>query len=261
VIDPDRRERSRSLPVDEPAELVEHRECPITGDSVGAEVGTVEEDERHRFHRCDGDPGDAPGGFGHDRVIADRSSFGDHGPMTTWIALLRGINVGGNRRVPMAELRAALEAIGLDDVRTYIVSGNVVFRSRRSDAVALTQEIEAAIERRFGFPVAVVLRTASEMRQVVDRDPLPDGSAADPAHRYAIFLSADPAPGRLAAIDARAVDPDVFVAGDRVIHAWYRGGLQASKLAGHLTDRGLGVTATARNWNTVCKLVELAGDG
>jgi uncharacterized protein (DUF1697 family) len=194
-------------------------------------------------------------------MIADRSNFGDHGPMTTWIALLRGINVGGNRRVPMAELRAALEAIGLDDVRTYIVSGNVVFRSRRSDAAALAREVEAAIERQFGFPVAVVLRTAIEMRRVLERDPLPDGSAADPAHRYAIFLSADPAPERLAAIDARAVEPDVFVAGDRVIHAWYRGGLQASKLAGRLTDRGLGVTATARNWNTVRKLVELAGDG
>jgi uncharacterized protein (DUF1697 family) len=193
-------------------------------------------------------------------MIADRSSFGDHGLMTTWIALLRGINVGGNRRVPMAELRAALEGIGLEDVRTYIVSGNVVFRSRRSDAAALGREIEAAIEQRFGFPVAVVLRTASEMRLVVERDPLPDASAADPAHRYAIFLSADPARERLAAIDARAVEPDVFVAGDRVIHAWYRGGLQASKLAGRLTDRGLGVTATARNWNTVRKLVELAGD-
>ena len=180
--------------------------------------------------------------------------------MTTWIALLRGINVGGNRRVPMADLRTALEAIGLDDVRTYIVSGNVVFRSRRSDASALTREIEAAIGRRFGFPVAVVLRTAAEMRTVLAADPIPDGSAADPAHRYAVFLLADPSPERLAGIDPAAVAPDVFVAGDRVIHAWYKGGLQASKLAGQLTDRGLGVTATARNWNTVRKLVELAGN-
>jgi uncharacterized protein (DUF1697 family) len=180
--------------------------------------------------------------------------------VTTWIALLRGINVGGNRRVPMADLRAALEAIGLEEVRTYIVSGNVVFRSRRSDAEALTREIEAAIEAHFGFPVAVVLRTAAEMRAVVEGDPLPEGSAADPAHRYAIFLSADPAPERLAAIDREAVAPDEFVPGDRLIHAWYRGGLQASKLAGRLTDRGLGVTATARNWNTVRKLVELAAD-
>jgi uncharacterized protein (DUF1697 family) len=181
--------------------------------------------------------------------------------MTTWIALLRGINVGGNRRVPMADLRAALEEIGLDDVRTYIVSGNVVFRSGRAGAAALTRDIEAAIERRFGFPVAIVLRTAEEMRAVLAADPIPEGSANDAAHRYAVFLSADPAPERLAAIDPADVAPDVFVAGDRVIHAWYRGGLQASRLAGRLTDRGLGVTATARNWNTVRKLVELAGEG
>jgi Uncharacterized protein conserved in bacteria len=181
--------------------------------------------------------------------------------MTTFIALLRGINVGGNRRVPMADLRAALDEIGLDEVRTYIVSGNVLFRTTRTDPVALTREIEAAIEARFGFALAVVLRSAAEMRSVVAADPLPEGSAGDPAHRYAIFLSADPAPERLAAIDRGAVAPDVFVAGDRVIHAWYRNGLQQSKLAGQLTDRGLGVTATARNWNTVRKLVELAGDG
>lgn len=180
--------------------------------------------------------------------------------MTTWIALLRGINVGGNRRVPMADLRAALEAIGLADVRTWIVSGNVVFGSKRTERNALRADIEAAIEKRFGFAVAVVLRTAAEMQAVLAADPLPEGSAADPAHRYAIFLSADPQPERLAAIDPAAVAPDLFVAGDRVIHAWYKGGLQASKLAGQLTDRGLGVTATARNWNTVRKLVELARD-
>ena len=181
--------------------------------------------------------------------------------MTTWIALLRGINVGGNRRVPMADLRSTLEAVGLDDVRTFIVSGNVAFRSRRTDATALTRDIEAAIERQFGFPVAVVLRTAAEMRAILAKDPIPDGSAADPAHRDAVFLSAEPSQEPLAALDPAAVAPDVFGPGDRVIHAWYKGGLQASKLAGQLTDRGLGVTATARNWNTVRKLVEIAGDG
>lgn len=179
-------------------------------------------------------------------------------PMTTWIALLRGINVGGNRRVSMAELRSALEAIGLAEVRTYIVSGNVVFRSARPDATRLRADIEAAVEARFGFPVAIVLRTAAEMRAVLDGDPFPDGSLTDPARRYAIFLSDDPDPARLAAIDRAGVAPDVFAAGDRVVHAWYREGLQASKLAGQLTDRGLGVTATARNWNTVRRLVELA---
>jgi uncharacterized protein (DUF1697 family) len=190
-------------------------------------------------------------------MIVDPS---DDDAVTTWIALLRGINVGGNRRVPMADLRTALEGIGLADVRTWIVSGNVVFATARTDRAALLADIEVAIEAQFGFPVAVVLRTADEMRAVLAGDPLPEGSRSDPAHRYAIFLSSDPAPERLAAIDVAAVAPDVFVTGDRVIHAWYREGLQASKLAGSLTDRGLGVTATGRNWNTVRKLVEMASD-
>ena len=180
--------------------------------------------------------------------------------MTTWIALLRGINVGGNRRVPMAELRAVLETIGLDEVRTYIVSGNVLFRTALTDRAELTARIEATIEERFGFAVAVVLRTAVELRSLLAADPLPEGSTTDPAHRYAVFLSADPDPARLAAIDSAAVAPDVFVVGDRVIHAWYRNGLQASKLAVRLTDRSLGVTVTTRNWNTVRKLVDLTGE-
>ncbi len=160
----------------------------------------------------------------------------------------------------MAELRTALTDAGLTDVRTHIASGNVVFRSDRTDRARLTADLEAAIERRFGFAVAVVIRSAAELRAVYRADPLPD-AAADPAHRHVIFLSANPSAERLAAIDAAAVAPDVFVVGDRVIHAWYPNGLQASRLASLLTDRGLGVTATGRNWNTIGKLVELSGGG
>lgn len=159
----------------------------------------------------------------------------------------------------MADLRSVLENLGLEDVRTWIVSGNVIFRTARTDRAALGAEIEAALELRFGFATAVVLRTATELRAIVEGDPLPERSVQNPALRFVIFLSADPEPGRLAAIDPGSVAPDLFVAADRVIHAWYQDGLQASKLAGRLTDRGLGVTATARNWNTVRKLVELTG--
>lgn len=177
--------------------------------------------------------------------------------MTTWIALLRGINIRSNRRVPMAELKRLLIGLGHADARTWIVSGNAWFTSDRDDRVALTSEIEAAIEQRFGFPVAVVLRRVDELAAVVTGNPFPQ-AVDDPRRFYAVLLSADPAAERLASIDPAAVAPDVFAAGDRVIYAWYRNGLQGSKLAGLLTDRGLGVTATARNWNTMRKLVELA---
>jgi uncharacterized protein (DUF1697 family) len=178
--------------------------------------------------------------------------------MTTWIAFLRGINIRSNRRVPMAQLRDLLVRLGHADARTWIVSGNAWFTSERPDGATLAAEIEAALEERLGFPVAVVVRSLAELEAVVEGNPFPD-AAADPRRFYAVLLSGDPKPEGLAAIDPAEVEPDVFAAGDRVIYAWYRNGLQRSKLAGRLTDRGLGVTATARNWHTVTKMVELAG--
>jgi uncharacterized protein (DUF1697 family) len=183
--------------------------------------------------------------------------FRDHHQVTTWIALLRGINIRSNRRVPMPDLRDLLAGLGYPDARTWIVSGNAWFTADRDDAAAMQTEIEAAVERRFGFDVAVVLRRLEELEATVRSNPLPD-AVHDPAHFYAVFLSEEPSRARLDAIDPEAVAPDVFAVGDRVIYAWYRNGLQASKLAGLLTDRGLGVTATARNWNTTTKLLELA---
>jgi uncharacterized protein (DUF1697 family) len=173
------------------------------------------------------------------------------------MAFLRGINIKSNRRVPMGELRDLLVGLGHADARTWIVSGNAWFTSERADRDALTAEIEAVLEQRFGFAVAVVLRTLDELTAVVEANPFPQ-AAADGSRFYAVLLSDDPDPVRLAAIDRPAVEPDVFAAGNRVIYAWYRSGLQGSKLAGLLTDSGLGVTATARNWNTVTKMVELA---
>jgi uncharacterized protein (DUF1697 family) len=177
--------------------------------------------------------------------------------MTTWVAFLRGINIRSNRRVPMAELRELLVRLGHADARTWIVSGNAWFTSNRADGSKLAAEIEAALEARFGFSVAVVVRSVRELETVVEGNPFLE-AAADPRRFYAVLLSAQPKPERLAAIDPAEVEPDVFAAGDRVIYAWYRNGLQGSKLAGRLTDRGLGVTATARNWNTVTKMLELA---
>jgi len=177
--------------------------------------------------------------------------------MTTWMAFLRGVNIRSNRRVPMPALRDLLVGLGHTDVRTWIVSGNAWFTSRRTGSEQIAAEIETALEERFGFRVAVVVRSLEELEAVVAANPFPD-AVGDARRFYAVLLSADPDPERLAAIDPAAVEPDVFAAGDRVIYAWYREGLQGSKLAGMLTDRGLGVVATARNWNTITRLAELA---
>jgi uncharacterized protein (DUF1697 family) len=157
----------------------------------------------------------------------------------------------------MPVFRQLLVDLGFAEARTWIVSGNAWFTSPRRGGDAIAREIERALEDRFGFAVAVIVRSLEELDAVVAANPFPE-AAADPRRFYAVLLSADPAPERLRAIDQAAVAPDLFAAGDRVIYAWYRNGLGASKLAGQLTDRGLGVVATARNWNTITKLAELA---
>jgi len=180
-----------------------------------------------------------------------------HAQVPRYVALLRGINVGRNRKVAMADLRELLEELGQRDVRTYVQSGNAVFTSARRGTDALAGEIERAIAERLKLDVRVLVRTARELARVVDANPLPHATR-DPARFNVIFLGADPAPDRVTAIDPAAFEPEEFRFGDRVVYAWYRNGTQASKLDKVLSERGLGVTTTARNWNTVTKLLALA---
>lgn len=177
--------------------------------------------------------------------------------MPTYIALLRGINLGPRNKIAMADLRELLESIGLEDVRTHILSGNAIFTSRRRSVPRLEQQIERAIKDRFGHEIRVLIRTADELAAVVDDNPLSDRTN----HRsqlFALFLERDPDPKRMDAIDAAALAPEEFHLGDRVIYALVRQGFQGSKLFGALSDKRLGVAMTNRAWNTVTKLAELS---
>ncbi len=179
--------------------------------------------------------------------------------MTSYIALLRGINLGRNRKVGMADLREVARSIGHADARTWIQSGNLLFSSPRRNAEQLALELERVIADRLRIPVRVLVRSREELAEVVEKNPLPE-AAADPSRFYAVFLERDPSPKVVAAIDPSDFEPDQVRFGHRVIYAWYRGGLRESKLAAALADARLGVTTTARNWNTTTRLVELAGD-
>jgi uncharacterized protein (DUF1697 family) len=175
------------------------------------------------------------------------------------VALLRGINVGRNKRIGMADLRAMLEELGYEDVRTLLQSGNAVFGAAgKPDAVA--RNIEGAIAERFGMEVGVVVRTAQEMADVVAANPLGD-VATGGAKQHVIFLSAEPDAAALAAIADPA--PEAFAACGREIHVWCPDGLQASALIKALSKPVIapGAIATVRNWNTVTKLAALAGEG
>ncbi|MDK1344287.1 DUF1697 domain-containing protein [Streptomyces sp. 378] len=179
---------------------------------------------------------------------------------TTYAALLRGINVGGSRKVPMADLRTLLADLGLDDVRTYLQSGQAVFSSGHGDEESLAAEIARAVEKHFGFAVDLIVRDHAYLRAIADACPFP---AADLAAKqlHVTYFSAPVTPDRFAEIDREACLPEEFRLADRALYLYAPNGLGRSKLAEQLSKPRInkGVIATTRNWNTVVKLVEMTG--
>jgi uncharacterized protein (DUF1697 family) len=175
--------------------------------------------------------------------------------MARYVALLRGINVGRHKRMPMADLRELLSGLGYSDVKTLLQSGNAVFTSPARSAAGVERAIEKAIADRFGFDVRVLVRTKEEVRAAVAGNPLPvpDGS------RFLVsFLDRNPPASRLQQIDAAEAEPEQFAVGTKVLYIWCARGFMDSKLLPLLSDERLGVVATARNWNTVTKLLAMA---
>jgi len=166
------------------------------------------------------------------------------------VALLRGVNVGGHRRVPMADLRDLAGDLGLRDAATFIQSGNLVFTSALKPAAAAAK-LEKGIAKRFGFPVDVVVRTAAEWARLAEGNPFKAASAKAPDRVWLLMAKKPPTPGGAEALAARAAaGEEVLQVGDAV---WVHipGGLGTSKLSTALCDRLLGSPTTARNWRTV----------
>ncbi|MGC2374638.1 MAG: DUF1697 domain-containing protein [Solirubrobacteraceae bacterium] len=178
--------------------------------------------------------------------------------MTTQVALLRGINVGSHNRIPMTELRELLSSRGYGDVRTLLQSGNVVLRATAKPD-DLARKLELEISGCFGVKTPVVVRSRKEIAAVVSRDPLRDVVDQDKLYQVS-FLSANPDPKAMGEIAAIDIAPERFVHVGREIYAWHPDGINSSPLAKLLSDKRLGVTATARNWNTTVKLLELANE-
>jgi uncharacterized protein (DUF1697 family) len=174
--------------------------------------------------------------------------------VTTYVALIRGINVGGKKTVAMARLRGGLAEAGLTGVSTYIQSGNVIATSRRSpEAVAAL--VEDVIEEQCGFRPAVVVRTRSQLAAAVERHPFLDRTD-DRAKLHVLFCRTKPAPAALAAIDHTAFAPDELAVRGAELFAYYPNGAGRSKLV--IDEKALGTPVTARNLRTVAKLVDLA---
>jgi uncharacterized protein (DUF1697 family) len=174
------------------------------------------------------------------------------------IVLLRGVNVGSHNRIAMPALRELLTEAGFGDVRTYVQSGNVVLSSDLKPE-KLARECGRLVADEFGLEVGVVVRTRDELAEVVARNPLGD-VAVDPKRYQVSFLSAELDKEKVRELTALAVEPERFVAVGRELYAWHPAGVARSRLWARLAGRDLGITATARNWTTVTKLLAIADE-
>lgn len=177
--------------------------------------------------------------------------------MTAFAALLRAVNVGGTGIIRMADLRALCEKIGFGSVQTLLQSGNVVFTAKGTDK-AVAEKLAAAIERSHGFRPAVMVRTAAELAGVIERNPFPAAAKAEPNRLLVSFLAGPPAKDAAERLAAIRVEKEKIrlVGGSLYVH-YAEGGMGTSKIGNAVLEKALGVPATARNWNTVTKLMAM----
>jgi len=175
--------------------------------------------------------------------------------MQTWIALFRGINVGGNNPLPMASLRVDLESLGMVNVRTYIQSGNVVFEAKSKDAESLSQSIADFTHTQYGFRPKILLIKREDFQKAVARNPYPEAEA-NPKTLHLFFLEQPASLAVIPMMEKRKSSTEHFHLTDRVFYLHAPDGVGRSKLAA-TAEKILGVVTTARNYRTVSKLLEM----
>jgi uncharacterized protein (DUF1697 family) len=178
--------------------------------------------------------------------------------MAVIISLLRAVNVGGRNQIKMEKLRALYASLGLRDAKSFVQSGNVIFRTEARDLVRMSQRIERAIEESFGFRPAVILRTTAELRDVIARNPFAGRRDIDPSKLLVTFLASEPGAEAQAKTLKIKADPEELRLESRELYIYFANGIARSKLSTALLEKTLGVPGTGRNWNTVRKLLEMA---
>ncbi len=173
-------------------------------------------------------------------------------PWTTWVALLRAVNVGGHKKLKMAELRSVCESLALRQVSTYLQSGNVVFQAQTTSAPALARTLESGIEQHFGFTVDLFLRTAAELNAVVDKSPFAGRQPPQQNWLTVMFLEAPPAGVELQRFIDTYAGPEQLIPQGRELFIYYTNGIGRSKLPQAMAP--LKLHGTGRNWNTILKL-------
>jgi len=176
--------------------------------------------------------------------------------LTTYLALLRGINLGGVNKVPMKELRTLFEELGYEDVQTYLQSGNVVFEAKSSTSKRLAAEIEGAITEAFKPAVSVIVRTHRELERVATGKPFPT-EGVKPSSLHVMFLAEPASAKAIKTLDPDRSPPDEFEVKGREVYLLFPNGSGRSKLTLDYFEKKLGTRGTGRNWNTVVKVLEL----
>lgn len=179
-------------------------------------------------------------------------------PMKTYIALFRGINVGGNNMLPMKELVSVLKSLGLKGVRTYIQSGNVIFQSQAVNTTQLSVRISSAIMKSHGFEPKVLLLDSATLDKAIKSNPYPEAKS-EPNTLHVNFLSLIPPAPDLKSLEKIKAESERFHLAGEVLYLHAPKGIGRSKLAAGM-ERLLGVPMTSRNWRTVCKLKEMIAD-
>jgi uncharacterized protein (DUF1697 family) len=175
--------------------------------------------------------------------------------MQTYISMLRGINVGGQKQVRMADLKGLYESLGLGNVQTYVQSGNVVFDSKEQDAEKLRKFIEAQIKATFSFSVPVTIRTADDFKCVIENHPF---AKEDPVRVLVTFLYERPEQSKWNELSHYQDKVDRFALGEQEIFLFCPGGYGRTKLSNTFFEKKLGVAATTRNWKSINALYEMA---
>jgi uncharacterized protein (DUF1697 family) len=178
--------------------------------------------------------------------------------MPVYIVLLRGINIGPHKRMKMEKLRASCEALGFAGVKTYIQSGNVIFRAPKLSPAALSKKLGECIVKDFGFSSEIMSRSREEMKAIIDGNPFLKEPGVDPSKLHVVFLSQRPSAAALKNLQEVTLAPDRVSSGDKEIYFYFPNGVSGSSIWKHPLDRVTGVAGTMRNWTTVTTLYQMA---
>lgn len=176
--------------------------------------------------------------------------------MTTYIAILRGINVSGTKPIKMEALRLTFQKLGFVNVATYIQSGNVVFNSVENNTMQLVDKIAAAIQTDFGFDVPVIVLSAAELQSIFKNNPLNDGTR-DTAFLHVTFLAESPAAFNFSDIEKKKQGNEEIMISGKEFYLYCPHGYGKTKLTNTLLESKLKVAATTRNWKTTCELLRM----